>query len=464
MILLLPACWAFSPQPGSESPPAEEEGQILIYIQPFSQEAERIDFTLNEIAAERDDGTLVPLILSMQEFVGKEMKRQRLVASGRLEAGGYRGVVLHITKASLKTGAGEAALLVPEQQMKKQSPFHIEKGKTQLICLKFDARDSLRRGFEFIPAFLSFIPERPVPGLSGYVTNTGSGTVMIFDKWRMEIDSIIDIGDGPAGMILDNLLRRAYVILPNDDTIVEINTETGEVFRRIKLQGGDRPQDLGLSTDGMTLVTVNNGSDSVSFIDRPSGIETGRVKVGQGPYSMVINRTGSGSGNKAYIFNRLSDSISVIDLTSRSLVTTVHTDSGPLYGDFNRKGDRLYVIYAGSPYLTTLDPYSFSVLRRIYLGPQAAAIKVDTNTDLIYIARKSANTVEVYNPTSLLPVDIIGVGNTIDFMTIDAESNRLLLLSSSHDLLMAVDINSRQVHSMIDVGKGPFRVRIVSER
>ncbi len=458
LLLLLAACWAITP-PAPEGPQAEE-GEILISLQPFAPEAERISFSLAGISVERSDGTLVPLLLRRQVFDGASMKRQRIIAGGRLEAGDYRGLAFDVKKASLKTEKEEQTLSVPEQPVSKPAPFSIRKDKTLLVSLQFNYRDSLHNGNQFSPVFRSFLPERPLVGLTGYVTNAGSGTITVFDKKRMEVSGIIDIGKNPTAIVLDPVLKRAYVALPEADSVVAIDITSGEIFNKISLLGGDQPRDLGLSADGKTLLTVNSGSGSVSFIDPLSTIEMQRITVGDDPRSIVMDRAGS----RAYVFNKMSNNLSVVDLGSRALVATVGTDFGPLLGEFNRNGDRLYVICEGSPYLTVFNPFTFSVMNRIYLGMRPASVKVDTTTDRVYVAGRNETAVQVYDPVSLLPVDVIETGQTIDFMTIDADSSRLLTLSSSAEMLTAVDLISRKLDSTIDVGKNPYRVRIIGER
>lgn len=468
-VLLLAACWVIPPQQGPDRS-LVEEGEVLLYLQPFSQEAERITFTLTGVSAERDDGTLIPLLLRMPEIAGIDMKRQRLVASGRLTPGSYRGFSFELKNGLLRTEEGEAALLVPDQPVKKHSPFWIDKDKSMVLSLTFNYRDSIQNGYRFSPVFQIVQPERPLVGLTGYVTNQGSGTITVFDKRRMRVTGAIAVGDRPKGMVVDPLLKRAYAALPDDDAVVIVDIGSGEVINRIVLLRGDKPQDLVLSPDGKTLLTVNGGSNTVSFLDPESAVEITKVSVGDGPQAIVADR----SGARAYVFNTFSNSISVIDVPkcindiSRgrecALLATVNTDYGPLFGEFNKKGDRLYVMYSGSPYLNVLDPVSFFVKSRVLVGMQPAALKVDTNTDMVYVARKGASEVDVYDPFSLLPVEVIRTQNSTDFMTIDNESNTLLLLSSEAETVTALELNSKSIVSAVQVGKDPYRVRVMGER
>ena len=109
-----------------------------------------------------------------------------------------------------------------------------------------------------------------------------------------------------------------------------------------------------------------------------------RLSVGNGPNSVLLDST----GRRAYVFNTLSSTISVIDIANKALITTISTEPSPLRGQFNRAGDRLYVIHEWSSYLSVIDPASLAVIRRAPVRIGMESIKVDTNTDLVYLGRK----------------------------------------------------------------------------
>ena len=63
----------------------------------LSQEADRLTFRLEGMSAVRGDGTTVPVSLHIAEIRGKEMKRDRLLASGELPPGQYLGISFRVT-------------------------------------------------------------------------------------------------------------------------------------------------------------------------------------------------------------------------------------------------------------------------------------------------------------------------------------------------------------------------------
>ncbi|MFB3885114.1 MAG: YncE family protein [Thermodesulfobacteriota bacterium] len=441
-------------------PPLEEEGEVYLYLEPFPQVAERLRFDMSEIFAVNGDGREIALTLSLQVLQGPEMRRQRLLASGPLPPGPYVGFSFKVKEAIVKSEEGEAALLVPETPSSIDLPFRIDRRAGRVISLELKYPDSIRDTIHFTPAFSAFIPNKPVNSRIGYVTNSGSNDMIVFDKKSAQVFAVIPTGSGPSGMALDQNLLRAYVALPSDDAIEMIDVTAGAIVNRMRLSTGDRPKELALTSDGKNLLCVNNGSNSLSFIDPGSLFELGRINVGNGPHSVLIDQT----ERRAFVFNRISSTISVIDIPNRALITTIGTEPGPLRGQFNRGGDRLFVIHELSSYLTVIDPRTLSTVRRFSVRIGMNSIKVDTRTDLVYIGRKIDPMVEVYDPVSFVSVDYVRAGSGVTYMTIDGEENNLYMVNSQKNRVTISNVVSKKIVGEIDVGEGPYWVTMMGER
>jgi len=441
-------------------PPLGEEGEIYLYLQPYPQEAERLRFSIEGISAVGLDGREFPFEISLRDIKASDVRRQRLLASGRVPAGSYAGLSFKVKKAVLKVEDGEADLHIPEVPARTDFQIQVSKKRAYVVSLSFKYRESISGGFSFSPVFSPFIPARPIVSLSGYVSNTISNNIAVFDKKLGQVVGMIATGKGPAGMALDQRLNRVYVAVSGEDEILVIDILSGEVTNRIILSRGDHPQELAMTPDARTLLSLNKGTNTVSFIDPSSLLELNRVNVGMGPRSILIDST----GRRAYVFNTLAGTVSVLDIPSRAIVTTFSTDPGPLRGQFNRRGDNLYVIHELSAYLAVVDPISFRILRRFSIGPGMNFIKVDTQTDLVYISRKNDPFVGVYNPISFVSVDFIKTGGTIDCMAIDTEYNNLYLVNSGTKSLMVSNLVRKKIVSGMDVGEGPYWVTMIQER
>ena len=441
-------------------PPLEEEGEVFLYVEPFPQEAGRLRFTLDKVFVVSHDGREFPLEISLHELKAPEMIRQRLLASGRLPAGSYAGISFKVKRAVLKVEEGEADLLIPEAPARIDFPFSVNRKRAYVLSLTFRYAESISGGFSFRPLFSIIIPSKPLTSLTGYVSNYGSNNIIVFEKKSGRVVRVIATGRGPSGMALDQRPGRAYVALSGDDSIALVDVASNEVSERLRLNTGDQPLELALTSDGKILLTVNKGSNTVSFINAFSFLEIKRVNVDKGPNSISIHP----NGRRAFVFNTFSGTISVIDINNKAIITSITVDPGPLRGQFNRRGDRLYVIHEWSPYLTVLDPLSLSVLKRYRVRIGMASIKVDNKTDLVYMGRGRDTVADVFEPVSFVVVDSIQTGAGITYMTIDGDENNLYLVCPDKRSLMVSNVVRKRVLSELDVGEGPYWVVIMGER
>lgn len=450
-------------------PALENEGEVFVYLQPFPQEADKLTIEIESITAMRNDGAEFPLTLSFATLKGGDLKRQRFLASGRLPPGQYTGLSIKAKSAKVAVEAGEAALLVAPGPLKNEFSFEVARKRAVLLNLVYQHSRAVQAGFGFSPIFTISVPGATTVSFIGYVSNSGANTITVFDKQSGLVTGVIATGEQPMGMVLDQTLRKAYVAFEGEDAVGVIDLLSGAIIDRIILTGGDRPDELALTPDRKFLLTVNTGSQTVSIIDTNSLVATGRVPVGEGPHSILINRTGS----KAYVFNSLSNKISVINLaaylsgravTAAQAVQTISTEPGPITGQFSSRGDKLYVLHERSPYMTVRDPASNALLSRIYMGIGGRAIKVDTQTNMLYLGLAGGRDVEVHDPFSLIAGDFIPVDGEAVSMTIDNDDNTLCVVVPEKKMLKIINLTSRKVIAELDVDADPYWVTVMGER
>jgi YVTN family beta-propeller protein len=438
-----------------------DQGEIILYLQPMPQEAHKLRIIIGRIAAIREDGIEIPLTLSFYELRGTDLAgRQKLLATGTLPPGSYTGISIEVKKALLQTEEGEMALLVPEKPVTAKQTFEVKRRMASTVFLSFSGSDAITNGFGFTPVFSLATSVRQLINLVGYVSNSESNLILVFNKKTMQVVDAIATGRGPKGIALDQRRTRAYVAASGDDTVEVYDVFNGRMIGSIRLHFRDEPIDLALTPDGRTLLSVNHDSNTVSIIDATSMFELERIRVGEGPTSAVVDPLGF----KAYIMNTLSSTVSVIDLTQRTATASIAVEGAPLQGAFNRAGDKLYVITRNRPNLAVIDPSRLAVTDTIFIGPGAISIKVDSNTDLILIGKKFGREITVVDPATFIFIDTIQVGGKAGFMTIDGQENTLFVAVPDKRIVQKINLIGKNIMDEIDVGEGASEVVVLGER
>ena len=456
--------WAFAigclPGAALRTAPTAPEEKVLVYLQPLPQETQDLRFLVKGIDAIRKDGTPIALTVTTRELDGaKRSGRQRLIASGRLPPGAYAGLFIRIGEAFKKGEEGESALFVSEEPFPAVHGFGVKRESRSTLFLTLHGSGGITDGIFFRPEFSLASPRRDLTTFIGYVTHPRSDSITIFNKKTMEVMDTFTTGSAPMGIVLDPRLGRAYLAASGDDTIEVIDVLKGGVIEKVSLSFGDEPTDLALSRNGRILVSVNHGSNTVSVIDTVSFYEAWRSEGGDDPTDVVIDPTGL----RAYVISPRASTLTVVDLSQKVLSATVSIDGAPHRGAFSRLGEKLFLICRDVPDLLVVDPNTFAVVERIFVGMGTTSIKVDTRSDLVYVGT-ALGEVHVIDPTSSMFVDTIRSEGAIADMTIDDEENRLFLVFADEARLERVDVTRKKVDAGMEVHDWGHAMVVMGER
>ncbi len=429
------------------------EGGVFIYMEPFPPEAEGIRVTLEGISAVAEKGTPEPLNLKMKELSIRNLMGQRLIAMGDLPSDRYKGILISIKAISYTSDGRVNSVEVDEGPIFIEIPFEVRKDQIPVIWIKLRADELVRSDGHLPILFSAYIPERPLLGLGGFITNPVLNLIAVFDRKRRNITGMITSGREPMGVAVDPLHARAYVALSGEDAVEVIDTQIMDKITRIYLRGGDRPRELAITPDGSMLLVGNMGSNTISIIDTRLLIESSRLSVGQGPRYILIDKR----GERAYVFNTFSNTVSVIDIRTMRILINLAAETGPIMGAFNSKGDRLYIIHEYSPYLLVYDTVTFSVVRREYAGPSMSSIVIDPATDLIYLSSSTISFISIRHPSSLLPISFIQSDAPARYLFIDKDENTLYIVIPEKGAVSVVDLYTGRIISILEVSGNPYQ-------
>jgi YVTN family beta-propeller protein len=185
------------------------------------------------------------------------------------------------------------------------------------------------------------------------------------------------------------------------------------------------------------------------------------VGVGSQPWAVDIDpRT-----KRAYVTDRGSASVVVVDVATNSFVGFQSVDSLPEHVTVDSRNALVYVSNLGSGTLTVLDGANDgAVLATIPVGPNPTFVAVDTSSNLAYVAAVCANPqsgCDIGGPFLLkidggarsilqaIPLPANGSGVAFDAV------NRVVYVSMINDTVAIVDPSSNSVVGLIGVGTAP---------
>lgn len=178
------------------------------------------------------------------------------------------------------------------------------------------------------------IAVEPIQGVKAYIANYAANNILIVDLTDNTVVNSINTAGSPNSIVFSPDGTRAYVAETcnncTSNAIVEvIDVDTDAVIDTIgNLPGAaDKyPQSIDITPDGLKVLFVDYNNGTVSIIDTTDNSLAYTLEVGTNPTAVAVNIYGT----KAYVVNRGSDNVSVVDLINNSVVSVpISVGSGP---------------------------------------------------------------------------------------------------------------------------------------
>ena len=255
-------------------------------------------------------------------------------------------------------------------------------------------------------------------GKYAYVTDTniiqgfaGNTVSVINTATNTVLGSPITVGSGALGIAITPDGKYAYVANNHDDTVSVINTATNTVIGS-PIAVGNSPVGVAVTPNGNYVFVTNNSDNTVSVISTATHSVVGPpIGVGNQPAGVVITPDGrfayvadNGSGNMP------SNTVSVIDIATDTVVGLVTVGNKPLGIDITPDGKYVYVTNSQDGTVSVINTATNTVLGvPIAVGSFPISLGFFVGPNII-VAQGSP--LSVANDAALTP---LGFGQFVDF-------------------------------------------------
>lgn len=287
---------------------------------------------------------------------------------------------------------------------------------------------------------------QPALGQTAYVANFNGGNVAVVDLETGTVTGTISfppVGNNPAAPIgisaspdgsqlIVAAGNRVFAIDPTSSNFTELTSNFGfvEVRSAVYSQDGNNfftidasstiitpfnsqtlSESGGIGFSSNTTNTVsgaldpatnnlavvgNGGNNVVVFTTNPLTESGGPIAVGQGPQDIAF-LPGSSVG---YVSNFNSNSVSVINADTRSLITTISGVSSPAGIAASPDGSVVYVTNNNANTVTVIDPTSNSVVTTIDVGTTPRDVAFSDDGSVAAVANSGDGTVSIIDVTT----------------------------------------------------------------
>lgn len=161
--------------------------------------------------------------------------------------------------------------------------------------------------------------------------------------------------------------RRLLVAFAELDSLVVIDTASHRRVTQIPV--GREPAGVALAPGSQApfAYVANRGSHSVSVVDLDGMRQLGEISVGLQPSAVLV----SADGRHLYVANRLSAEIAVLETGSFQTVASLPVPADPSALSLSPEGDWLYVVHLRPGLVSRLDTASLQLEGIMELGPRS---------------------------------------------------------------------------------------------
>ena len=160
---------------------------------------------------------------------------------------------------------------------------------------------------------------------------------------------------------------------------------------------------IALTADGTILLVVNPDSNSLTLIDTATQAVIAEVATGRDPRTVAV------AGGRAYVSNRGSRTVSVVDIDRRETVAEVEAGYRPYGVVADPARDRVYVSLQGEGRIISLDAATYEVLSSRPVPALPSGLALSSDGERLYVTHLlsaavtvlPADTVQVYLPLVL---------------------------------------------------------------
>src|SRR2546425_1822382 len=158
----------------------------------------------------------------------------------------------------------------------------------------------------------------------------------------------------------------------------------------------------------------------------------------------------------AYVTNEGSNTVSVIDTSTNTVVATIPVGVFPIGVAITPDRTRAYVANAGSANVSVIDTATNTVFKTIAVGSRPLGVAITPNGARAYVANSGSNNVSVINTENNTVVKTIPVADTPDGVGITADGARAYVTNSHSNNVSVIDTKTNTVVHVIPVGVRPL--------
>ncbi|WP_450164174.1 beta-N-acetylglucosaminidase domain-containing protein [Streptomyces albicerus] len=261
----------------------------------------------------------------------------------------------------------------------------------------------------------------------------------------------IAVGKNPGEVVVGADGRTAYAANQGSDSVSVIDVPTGKVTATIAV--GDVPAGLALTPDGRTLWVADYSDDAVQPVDLATGTAGAKVAVGDGPENMAITPDGS----TLYVANIRDSTVTPVSLATGKAGTAVPVGPNPFNVVAAPDGKTVYVSNSGGSTVTPIDTSTNDTRPTLLVtGQQAYGLALSPDGRTLWVSASTGDRVTPVDTVTGVPGTPITVGRSAFDVTLNWNGTTAYVTTADAGELVPVTTATGTVGNSLKTGAYPL--------
>ncbi|MFF3786916.1 IPT/TIG domain-containing protein [Streptomyces sp. NPDC001933] len=237
------------------------------------------------------------------------------------------------------------------------------------------------------------------------------------------------------------LPRQRSTVLPSADATIPV---------------GSSPLGVALTPDGERGYVTNRASNTISVIDTATNTATATIAAGGGPTLPAV----SPDGTRAYVTLFDDGALGVIDTATNTVTATIAVGAGALGVAVSPDGARAYVTSQNANTLSVIDTTTNTVTATVTTGPVPIGVAVSPDGTRAYVCNVGDSSVSVIDTTTNTVTGSFTAGDVPVIIAFSPDGTRAYVCNAGGDSVSVIDTATNTVIATIGVGTMPRFVTV----
>lgn len=265
------------------------------------------------------------------------------------------------------------------------------------------------------------------------------------------VSAEIAVGRNPGEVVVSADGRTAYAANQGSDSVSVIDVPTGKVTATIAV--GDVPAGLALTPDGKTLWVADYSDDAVQPVDLATGTAGAKIAVGDGPENMAITPDGS----TLYVANIHDSTVTPLTLPAGRAGTAIPVGPNPFNVVAAPDGRTVYVSNSGGSTVTPIDTATNDTRPTLLVnGQQAYGLALSPDGRTLWVSASTGDRVTPVDTVTGAPGTPVTVGRSAFDVALDWNGSTAYVTTADAGELVPVTTASGTVGAALGTGAYPL--------